>query len=112
MYIRLYNIMAIEVSQYFMAFYAFILVTACILTILLKNDLSLFTLGLFGLSITLFSLNLCSIFGFCPDDVALVKYAKNQTKCSFKKNIFLISTLVGILVPFLLFISSHIYKLF
>ena len=46
--------MAIEVSQYFMAFYAFILVTACILTILLKNDLSLFTLGLFGLSITLF----------------------------------------------------------
>jgi len=104
--------MAIEVSQYFMAFFAFILVTACILTILLKNDLSFFTLGLVGLSITLFSLNICSILRFCPKEVELVKYAKNQTKCTFKKDLFLISTLAGILVPFLLFISGRIYKLF
>ena len=104
--------MAIEVSQYFLIFLAFILVTACILTVLLKNDLSLFILGLVGLSITLFSLNICSILGFCPNDVELVKYAKNQTQCTFKKDLFLISILAGILVPFLLFISSRIYKLF
>ena len=73
--------MAIEVSQYFLFFFAFVLVTACILTVLLKNDLSLFTLGLVGLSITLFSLNICSILGFCPNDVELVKYDKNQSKC-------------------------------
>jgi len=112
MYIILYNIMAIEVSQYFLIFFAFVLVTACILTVLLKNDLSLFTLGLVGLSITLFSLNICSILGFCPNDIELVKYAKNQTKCSLKKNLFFISTLAGMSVPFLLFISSRIYKLF
>lgn len=111
MYIILYNIMAIKVSQYFLIFFTFILIIACILTVLLKN-ISLFTLGLIGLSITLFSLNICSILGFCPNDVELVKYAKNQTQCTFKKNLFLISILAGILVPFLLFISSRIYKLF
>jgi len=104
--------MAIEVSQYFLIFFAFVLVLACILTFLFKNDLSLFTLGLFGLSITLFSLNICSISGFCMNDVELVKYAKNQTKCSFKKNLFFISILAGMLVPFLLFISGRIHKLF
>ena len=78
MYIRLYNIMAINSTQYFMISFAFILLVSLIMTVLLDNELSSYTLGLIGLSITLFSLNICSILGICANNVELIRYSKNS----------------------------------
>jgi len=102
--------MVIDSSMYFIGFFAFILILSCIL-MFLSQDLSLFLLALIGLSVTLFSLNICSIIGFCPKDVELIKYSKEQKKCIFKKHLFFMSILSGLLVIAFLFIFNRVYNL-
>lgn len=68
------------------------------------EDISLFSFGLLTLAASLFTVNICSLLGFCPKNCSLVpSYQSNQdNKCVYINGIHLSAILLGMIVTSLI----------